>query len=214
MEARCRYEYEYEITKKHEDNRDDLQEKTYKRTRTRRNRGAPLKSDMPPPFKGMFRLSQYELHELKQQLDQLLRDGNIKPSTSPYGAPILFAKKKNDKLRMCIDYRALNSQTIQNRYALPQIDKLFDRLHGAKVFSKLDFTNDYYQIAIKPKDHYKTPLQNTIQNTLRSLWIQCNAIWTDKRACHIPNLDEQYFQRYVRCLRHCLPRRHPCLFEK
>ena len=58
----------------------------------------PLKPDMPPPFKGIFRLSQYELRELKQQLDQLLRDGKIKPSTSPYGAPVLFAKKKDGKL--------------------------------------------------------------------------------------------------------------------
>ena len=116
----------------------------------------PLKPDMPSSFKGIFRLSQLELRELKRQLDQLLRDGKIKPSTSPYGASILFAKKKNGKLRICIDYRALNSQTIQNHYALPRIDELFDRLHGAKVFSKLDLISDYYQIAIKPKDRYKT----------------------------------------------------------
>ena len=116
----------------------------------------PLKPDMPSSFKGIFRLSQYELRELKQQLDQLLRDEKIRPSTSPYGASVLFAKKKNGKLRMCIDYRALNSQTIQNRYALPRIDELFDRLHGAKVFSKLDLTSGYYQIAVKPKDRYKT----------------------------------------------------------
>src|SRR5208282_5958533 len=114
------------------------------------------KPDMPPPFKGIFRLSQLELRELKRQLDQLLKDGKISPSTSPYGAPVLFAKKKNGKLRMCIDYRALNSQTIQNRYALPRIDELFDRLHGAKVFSKLDLTSGYYQIAINPKDRHKT----------------------------------------------------------
>ena len=116
----------------------------------------PLKPDMSPPFKGIFRLSQLELRELKRQLDQLLKDGKIKPSTSPYGAPVLFVKKKDGKLRMCIDYRALNSQTIQNRYALPRIDELFDRLHGAKVFSKLDLTSGYYQIAINPKDRYKT----------------------------------------------------------
>ena len=116
----------------------------------------PLKSDMPPPFRGIFRLSQLELHELKRQLDQLLRDGKIKPSTSPYGAPVLFVKKKDGKLRMCIDYRALNSQTIQNRYTLPRIDELFDRLYGAKIFSKLDLTSGYYQIAIDPKDRHKT----------------------------------------------------------
>ena len=116
----------------------------------------PLKLDMPPPFKGIFRLSQLELCELKRQLDQLLKDGKIKPSTSPYGAPVLFVKKIDSKLRMCIDYRALNSQTIQNRYALPRIDELFDRLHGAKVFSKLDLRSGYYQIAIDPKDRHKT----------------------------------------------------------
>jgi transposase InsO family protein len=116
----------------------------------------PLKPDMPPPFRGIYRLSQVELQELKRQLDQLLKDGKINPSTSPYGAPVLFVKKKDGSLRMCIDYRALNSQTIQNRYALPRIDELFDRLHGAKVFSKIDLTSGYYQIAIDPKDRYKT----------------------------------------------------------
>src|SRR5436189_2545616 len=111
---------------------------------------------MPPPFKGIFRLSQFELQELKKQLDQLLKDGKINPSTSPYGAPVLFVKKKDGTLRMCIDYRALNSQTIQNRYALPRIDELFDRLHGAKIYSKIDLTSGYYQIGIDPKDRYKT----------------------------------------------------------
>src|SRR5437762_363442 len=116
----------------------------------------PLKPDMPLPFRGIYRLSQMELQELKCQLDQLLKDGKISPSTSPYGAPVLFVKKKDGSLRMCIDYPALNSQTIQNRHALPRIDELFDRLHGAKVFSKIDLTSGYYQIAIDPKDRYKT----------------------------------------------------------
>src|SRR5436190_295689 len=88
----------------------------------------------------------------KSLLDQLLKDRKINPSTSPYGAPVLFVKKKDGTLRMCIDYRALNSQTIQNRYALPRIDELFDRLHGAKIYSKIDLTSGYYQIGIDPKD--------------------------------------------------------------
>ena len=88
-------------------------------------------------------------------MDQLLKDGKINPSTSPYGAPVLFVKKKDGTLRMCIDYRALNSQTIQNHYALPRIDE-FDRLHGAKIYSKIDLTSGYYQIAIDPKDRHKT----------------------------------------------------------
>jgi hypothetical protein len=113
----------------------------------------PLYPDLPPPFKGIFRLSQADLKEL---LQQLLKDGKISPSTSPYGAPVLFVKKKDGSLRMCIDYRALNSQTVKNRYALPRIDKLFNRLHGAKVFSKIDLTSGYWQIAIAKRDRPKT----------------------------------------------------------
>ena len=116
----------------------------------------PLYPNLPPPFKGIFRLSQAELQELRTQLQQLLKDGKISPSTSPYGAPVLFVKKKDGSLRMCIDYRALNSQTVKNRYALPRIDELFDRLHGAKVFSKIDLTSGYWQIAIAAEDRPKT----------------------------------------------------------
>jgi hypothetical protein len=116
----------------------------------------PIEPDQPPPFKGIFRLSLTELAELKKQIETLLKDGKISPSTSPYGAPVLFVKKKDGGLRMCIDYRALNMQTIKNRYALPRIDELFDRLHGAKIFSKIDLTSGYYQIAVDPKDRPKT----------------------------------------------------------
>jgi len=92
----------------------------------------PLLPDSPPQFRGIFRLSQLELHELRKQLSQLLKDGKISPSTSPYGAPVLFVTKKDGSLRMCIDYHALNSQTIKNRYTLPRIDNLLDQLYGAK----------------------------------------------------------------------------------
>jgi hypothetical protein len=116
----------------------------------------PLHPDSAAQFRGIFRLSQLELQELRKQLDQLLRDGKISPSTSPYGAPVLFVKKKDGGLRMCIDYRALNSQTIKNRYALPRIDDLLDQLYGAKRFSKIDLTSGYWQIAIAAADRYKT----------------------------------------------------------
>src|SRR5438045_9655796 len=105
-----------------------------------------------------------ELQELRKQLDDLLRDGKISPSTSPYGAPVLFVKKKDGSLRMCIDFRALNSQTIKNRYALPRIDELFDRLYGAKVFSKIDLTSGYWQIAIAAADRPKTALRTRYGN--------------------------------------------------
>jgi hypothetical protein len=116
----------------------------------------PLHPGSPPQFRGIFRLSQVELQELRKQLSQLLNDGKISPSTSPYGAPVLFTRKKDGSLRMCIDYRALNSQTVKNRYALPRIDELLDRLYGAKRFSKIDLTSGYWQIAIAAADRYRT----------------------------------------------------------
>ena len=84
----------------------------------------PLLPDSPPQFRGIFRLSQVELQEPRKQLSQLLKDEKISPSIRSYGASVLFAKKKDGGLRMCIDYRALNSQIIKNRYALPRIDDL------------------------------------------------------------------------------------------
>ena len=88
-----------------------------------------------PPSRGMIRLSPPLLDELKKQLDELTESGFIRPSKSPFGAPVLFVKKKDGSQRMCIDYRALNLVTVKNSYPLPRIDELFDRLHGAKVFS-------------------------------------------------------------------------------
>jgi hypothetical protein len=79
-----------------------------------------------------------ELAELKKQLQELLDKGFIRPSTSPWGCPALFVKKKDESLRLCIDYHPLNVVTIMNKYPLPRIDVLFDQLVGAKVFSKID----------------------------------------------------------------------------
>ena len=108
------------------------------------------------PYKGIYRMSEAELSELRKQLDELLEKGFIKPSASPYGSPILFVKKKDGSMRMCVDYRALNKLTIKNRYPLPRIDDLLDRLHGAKFFSKIDLASGYHQIPIKPEDTHKT----------------------------------------------------------
>ena len=86
----------------------------------------------------------------------LLEKGYIQPSNSPYGHPVLFVKKKNGNLRMCIDYRSLNQQTVKSRYPLPRIDDLFDRLQGAQVFSSIDLQSAYYQVRLKPEDVPKT----------------------------------------------------------
>ena len=97
-----------------------------------------------------------ELAELKVQLQELLDKGFIRPSTSPWGCPAIFVKKKDNTLRLCVDYRPLNVVTIKNKYPLPRIDLLFDQLAGAKVFSKIDLRSGYHQIKIKPEDIPKT----------------------------------------------------------
>lgn len=109
----------------------------------------------------MYRLSQAEIAEVKRQLEELLSKGLIEPSTSPYGAPILFVQKKDGSLRMCIDFRALNKHIIKIRYPLPRIDDLLDQLRGAKVFSSSDLQCGYHQIRITeedvPKTAFRTP---------------------------------------------------------
>jgi len=109
-----------------------------------------------PPTKAPYRMNHEELKELKVQLEELLAKGYIKPNKSPYGAPFLFVHKKDGTLRMCVDYRALNKATVKNRYPLPRIDDLFDRLSGAKVFNKIDLRLGYYQIRIVEGDEEKT----------------------------------------------------------
>ena len=109
-----------------------------------------------PPSRPTFRLSATELEELKKQLEELTKAGFIRPSKSPFGAPILFVKKKDGTMRMCVDYRALNNITIKNSYPLPRIDELFDRLQGAKYFTKIDLRSGYHQIRIHPNDIPKT----------------------------------------------------------
>jgi hypothetical protein len=109
-----------------------------------------------PTSRPTYRLSATELAELKKQLEELTKAGFIQPSKSPFGAPILFVKKKDGTMRMCVDYRALNNITIKNSYPLPRVDELFDRLQGAKYFSKIDLRSGYHQIRIDPGDVPKT----------------------------------------------------------
>ena len=90
-----------------------------------------------------------ELAELKKQLEELQRSGSIRPSSSPWGAPVLFVKKKDGSMRLCVDYRALNEVTIKNKYPLLRIDDLFDQLKGAKYFSKIDLRSGYFQLKIR-----------------------------------------------------------------
>ena len=97
-----------------------------------------------------------ELKELKFQVQELLEKGFIRPSVSPWGAPVLFVNKKDGTLRLCVDYRQLNKMTVKNKYPLPRTDDLFDQLKGASAFSKIDLRSGYHQLRIKDADVHKT----------------------------------------------------------
>ncbi|KAG8485640.1 hypothetical protein CXB51_018871 [Gossypium anomalum] len=103
-----------------------------------------------------YRMAPTELKELKVQLQELTDKGFARPSYSPWGAPVLFVKKKDGSMRLCIDYRQLNKVTVKNKYTLPRIDDLFDQLRGATVFSKMDLRSGYYQLRVKEQDVPKT----------------------------------------------------------
>ncbi|XP_072997189.1 uncharacterized protein [Typha latifolia] len=109
-----------------------------------------------PISKAPYRMAPAELRELQTQLQELLDLGFIRPSVSPWGAPVLFVKKKDGSMRLCIDYRELNKVTVKNRYPLPRIDDLFDQLQGSQVFSKIDLRSGYHQLKIRNEDIAKT----------------------------------------------------------
>nr|GEY01865.1 retrotransposon protein, putative, Ty3-gypsy subclass [Tanacetum cinerariifolium] len=152
------------------DKRPDVKGKVYSLTRDQaansseelsrippeREFGIELISGTQPISKAPYRMAPIELKELKEQLKELLDLGFIRPSVSPWGAPVLFAKKKDSSMRLCIDYRDLNRVTIRNCYLLPQIDDLFDQLQGAKFFSKIDLKSGYHQLRVKEQDIPKT----------------------------------------------------------
>ncbi|KAL0549247.1 hypothetical protein IC582_013728 [Cucumis melo] len=113
-----------------------------------------------PISRAPYRMAPAELKELKVQLQEFLDKGFIRPSVSPWGAPVLFVKKKDGSMRLCIDYRELNKVTEKNRYPLPRIDDLFDQLQGATVFSKIDLRSGYHQLRIKEEDVPKTAFRS------------------------------------------------------
>ncbi|GKA94879.1 putative reverse transcriptase domain-containing protein [Tanacetum coccineum] len=109
-----------------------------------------------PVAQAPYRLAPSEMKELLEQLKELSDKGFIRPSSSPWGAPVLFVKKKDESFRMCIDYRELNKLTVKNRYPLPRIDDLFDQLQGSSVYSKIDLRSGYHQLRVREEDIPKT----------------------------------------------------------
>ena len=112
--------------------------------------------EMAPIHRPLYKLSPAELDEVKAQVDYLLEQKKIKPSDSPWGAPILFVPKKDGGLRMCVDYRWINKVTVKNRYPLPLPEELMDRVGKAKFFTKIDLRSGYWQFPVRPKDTAKT----------------------------------------------------------
>ncbi|GJX85883.1 putative reverse transcriptase domain-containing protein [Tanacetum coccineum] len=112
-----------------------------------------------PVVRSPYRLAPSEMLELSNQLKELQEKGFIRPIHSPWGAPVLFVKKKEGSMRMCIDYRELNNLTIKNHYPLPRIDDLFDQLQGACCFSKIDLRSGYHQLRVREEDISKTPFR-------------------------------------------------------
>ena len=116
----------------------------------------PLISGAKPVYGPIYNLSETELQALKEYIDYKVSIGHIRPSKSPFGSPVLFVKKPDGSLRLCVDYRKLNEITIKNRYALPLMSELFDRLKSAKYYTRLDMQDAYNQLRIAPGDEYKT----------------------------------------------------------
>ena len=110
------------------------------------------------------RMEPVELQELRVKIQELLDKGFIRPSTSLWGALVLFAKKKDKTLRLCIDYRQLNRVTIKNRYPLPRIDDLFGQLRGARVYSKIDLRTGYHQLRVREIDIPKTEFRKRYEH--------------------------------------------------
>ena len=110
-----------------------------------------------------YRMAPAEFRELKAQLEELLSKGFIRPSISPWVAPVLFVKKKDGSLRLCIDYRQLNRVTIRNQYPLPRIDELIDQLQGSRVYSKIDLRSGYHQLRVQESDVPKTEFKGTFR---------------------------------------------------
>ncbi|GJR31745.1 putative reverse transcriptase domain-containing protein [Tanacetum coccineum] len=109
-----------------------------------------------PVARAPYRLAPSKMEELSAQLQELSDKGFIRPSSSPWGAPVLFVKKKDGSFRMCIDYRELNKLTVKNRYPLSRIDDLFDQLQGSSVYSKIDLRYGYHQLRVRDEDIPKT----------------------------------------------------------
>ncbi|GJQ93295.1 putative reverse transcriptase domain-containing protein [Tanacetum coccineum] len=156
--------------------------------------GIELIPGAEPISKAPYRMAPVELKELKEQLQEML-ENDVIDRVSPWGAPVLFVKKKDGSMRLCIDYRELNRITIRNRYPLPRIDDLFDQLQGAKYFSKIDLRSGYHQLRVREQDISKTGKRNafcTVMCHYEFLVMPSSCLY----SCRVLWIDETVFSRH------------------
>jgi hypothetical protein len=146
-----------------------------------------------PISKRPYRMDVNDLVELKKQIEELLEKGFIRPSSSPWGTPVLFVSKKDGLRRMCVDYRSLNEVNIKNKYPLPRIKDLFDRMKGAKIFLKIDLRSGYHQLKIRAEDVPKTAF--TTRYGLYEFFVM-SFVLTNAQA-YFMNLINKVFMEYL-----------------
>jgi hypothetical protein len=146
-----------------------------------------------PISKRPYRMSVEELKELKKQLTELQEAGYIRPSSSPWGSPILFVQKKVGSQWMCVDYRSLNDVTMNNKYPLSRIEDLFDQMRGASVFSKIDLRSGYHQMKIRPSDIPKT----TFSTRYRLYEFMVMSFGLTNAPAYFMNLMNKVFMEYL-----------------
>ncbi|GJV57020.1 putative reverse transcriptase domain-containing protein [Tanacetum coccineum] len=144
-----------------------------------------------PVARAPYRLAPSELQELSTQLQELSDKGFIRPSSSPWGAPVLIVKKKDRSFRMCIDYHELNKLTVKNRYPLPRIDDLFDQLQGSSVYSMIDLRSGYHQLRVRDGDIPKMVFRT------RYGYYEFHAFWIDKRTGSIHGLHDLEYLKLI-----------------
>nr|GEY86343.1 putative reverse transcriptase domain-containing protein [Tanacetum cinerariifolium] len=151
-----------------------------------------------------YRLAPAEMQELSTHLQELSDKGFIRPSSSPWGTPVMFVKKKDGSFRMCIDYHELNKLTVKNRYPLPRIDDLFDQLQGSRVYSKIDLRSGYHQLSVREEDIPKTAFMT---HGFVIVFIDDILIYSKNRKEHEGHLkfilkllkDEELYAKFLKC---------------